>query len=181
MSAIYVWFRKSFGKLDFTPNWSKCEFHQFEVEFLGYVIFGDGIHMDFHKVQTIVDWATPTSIQNVQCFFRFANFYQCFIAHYSSIMALFTWLTRKDQPFSSKVDHNAFQYLNVSSITTPFFIHATHSKPFVLKTNVFDFTIGVMLSQLGEDNFLHHVNFYFHKFSFTEINYKIHHKKLLAI
>jgi hypothetical protein len=28
----------------------KCEFHQFEVEFLGYVIFKDGIPMDLLKV-----------------------------------------------------------------------------------------------------------------------------------
>jgi hypothetical protein len=34
----------------------KSEFHQSEVEFLGYVIFGDGIRMDLYKVQTIVDW-----------------------------------------------------------------------------------------------------------------------------
>jgi hypothetical protein len=33
----------------------KCDFHQFEVKFLCYVIFGNGIHMDLHKVQTIVD------------------------------------------------------------------------------------------------------------------------------
>jgi len=53
----------------------KCEFHQFEVEFLGYVISGDGICMDLYKVQTIVDWATPTFVQNVQRFIGFANFY----------------------------------------------------------------------------------------------------------
>jgi len=40
------------------------------MEFLGYIIFGDDIHMDPHKVQTIVDWAIPTSIWDVQCFFR---------------------------------------------------------------------------------------------------------------
>ncbi len=28
----------------------KCEFHQFEMEFLGYIIFGDDIHMDLRKV-----------------------------------------------------------------------------------------------------------------------------------
>jgi hypothetical protein len=33
-------------------------------------------------------------------FFRFANFYLCFIAHYSSIVALFIRLIRNDQPFS---------------------------------------------------------------------------------
>ncbi len=44
----------------------KCEFHQSKVGFLNYVIFGDDIHMDPHKVQTIVDWSDPTSIQDVQ-------------------------------------------------------------------------------------------------------------------
>ncbi len=28
----------------------KCDFHQSKMEFLGYIIFGDGIHMDLHKV-----------------------------------------------------------------------------------------------------------------------------------
>jgi hypothetical protein len=36
----------------------KCGFHQFEVEFLGYIISGNGVRMDLHKVQSIVDWAT---------------------------------------------------------------------------------------------------------------------------
>jgi hypothetical protein len=53
----------------------KCEFHQSKVEFLGYIISRDGILMNLRKVQTIVDWATPNSIQNVQCFLGFANFY----------------------------------------------------------------------------------------------------------
>jgi hypothetical protein len=47
----------------------KCGFHQSKVECLGYIISRNGIHMDLRKVQTIVDWATPTSIQDVQCFF----------------------------------------------------------------------------------------------------------------
>ncbi len=45
------------------------------MEFLGYVISGDGICMDLYKVQTIVDWVTPTFVQNVQRFIGFANFY----------------------------------------------------------------------------------------------------------
>jgi hypothetical protein len=52
----------------------KCGFHQFEVEFLGYIIFGDNIYMDFRKVQTIVDWATLVFVQDVKCFLGFAKF-----------------------------------------------------------------------------------------------------------
>jgi hypothetical protein len=71
----------------------KWEFHQFKVEFLGYIVFGDDICMDLHKVQTIIDWTTPTSIRSVRLFLRFNHFYQCFIAHYFTIMAHFTCLT----------------------------------------------------------------------------------------
>jgi len=68
--------------------------------------------MDPCKVQTIVDWAIPTSIRNVQCFFGFTNFYRFFIAHYFSIVAFLTQLTRKDQRFSWGVEvDNAFQSL----------------------------------------------------------------------
>jgi hypothetical protein len=47
----------------------KCGFHQFEVEFLDYIIFGNGVRMDLRKLQTIVDWATLAFVQDVQCFF----------------------------------------------------------------------------------------------------------------
>jgi hypothetical protein len=88
-----------FKEVEFYAKLEKCEFHQIDVALFNYIIFGDGIRMDPCKIQTIVDWTTLASIQEVQCFLGFANFYQHFIAHYYSIMAPFTWLTRKDQPF----------------------------------------------------------------------------------
>jgi hypothetical protein len=66
-------------KVGFYTKLEKCEFHQFEMKFLGYVIPSDSIHMYPHKVQTIVHWATLVFIQNVQCVIGFANFYPHFI------------------------------------------------------------------------------------------------------
>jgi hypothetical protein len=40
---------------------------------------------------------------------------------------------------------------------------------------------GVILSQLGKDNFLYLIGFCYHKFSFAVINYEIHDKELLSI
>jgi hypothetical protein len=70
------------------------------MEFLSYIIFGNNTCMDVRKVQTIVDWTTPTSIHDVQCFFAFANFYWRFNMNYFTIAPLFTDLTWKDQPFA---------------------------------------------------------------------------------
>jgi hypothetical protein len=61
-------------------------------------------------------------------------------------------------------------------MSTPLWIRANLSKPFVLEMDVFDFALNVILSQLKEDNLLHIVGFYFHKFSPVEINYNIHNK-----
>jgi hypothetical protein len=84
-------------------------------------------------------------------------------------------LTLKDQPFSLEVKaENAFQFSKVFFTTNPLLIHADPTKPFVSETNASNFTLGVILSQHGEDNFLHHVDFHFCKFSPSEINYKIH-------
>src|SRR5258706_10057838 len=63
----------------------KCEFNVEKITFLGFVISPDGIEMDPVKISAIVDWQSPTSIKDVQCFLGFANFYQRFIYKYSNL------------------------------------------------------------------------------------------------
>jgi hypothetical protein len=97
-------------------------------------------------------------------------------------MTHFTWFIKKDQPFSQRVEaKNAFQFLKASFTIVPLLIHVDPSKPFILEINTFNFAIGAILSQLGKNNFLHHVGFCSRKFSPAEINYEIYDKKLLAI
>ena len=43
----------------------KCTFDEDHVNFLGYVISEDGISMDPSKVQTILNWQTPSSVCDV--------------------------------------------------------------------------------------------------------------------
>jgi hypothetical protein len=173
---------KKLQKVSLYAKLEKCGFHQFEVEFLGYIIFGDGVCMEFCKVQTIVGWATLTFVQDVHCFYAFANFYCQFIAHYSIIMTFFTCLTKKDQPFSWGVKVEiAFQSLKASFTTDPLLIHADLSKPFVLEIDVCDFALNVVFSQPGKNNLLHPIGFCSCKFFPMKFDYKIHDKKNLAI
>jgi hypothetical protein len=64
MNAMYIGFGET-SKVGLYAKLEKCEFHQSKTEFLGYIIFKNDICMDSHKVQTIVDWATPASIRDV--------------------------------------------------------------------------------------------------------------------
>jgi hypothetical protein len=52
-------------EVGFDAKLEKWKFHQFEVEFLGYVISRNDIRMNPCKVQTIVDWAIPTFVWDV--------------------------------------------------------------------------------------------------------------------
>ncbi len=71
--------------------------------------------------------------------------------------------------------------MKASFTTTPLLIHVGPSKPFVLETKASNFTLGVVFSQLEENNLLRLVGFCYRKFSFIKINYEIHDKELLAI
>jgi hypothetical protein len=66
-------------------------------------------------------------------------------------------------------------------MTAPLLIHANPYKPFVFEMNASNFALGAILLEPKEDNLLHPVGFYSHKFSPTKINYEIHDKGLLAI
>ena len=53
----------------------KCEWHQKQVEFLGYLISGEGVSISEDKIDTILKWEIPESVKDVQSFLRFAYFY----------------------------------------------------------------------------------------------------------
>ena len=58
-------------------------FDQSKVEFLGYIISNHEISMDSRKVETVLNWKTPTSVKDMQSFLGYANFYRQFIRDYS--------------------------------------------------------------------------------------------------
>ena len=159
----------------------KCVFHQPQVEFLGYIISGEGLSMDPKKIQTVIEWKKPATIRDVQCFLGFANFYRIFIQNYSKIAASLTRLTCKDKLEWSTEADQAFETLKKAFTTAPILTHPDFQKPFFLETDASDFALGAVLSQSSEDGRLHPVAFHSRKFTAAEINYEIHDKELLAI
>ena len=100
----------------------KCSFDQCQVEFLGYIVSSNGIAMDPSKVQTIMDWQTPQSVRDVQCFLGFANFYRKFIKDYSKMVLPLTQLTQKNRPFVWSIETNsAFEGLKQVFTFVPIF------------------------------------------------------------
>ncbi|GKE61958.1 putative reverse transcriptase domain-containing protein [Tanacetum coccineum] len=60
-------------------KFSKCEFWLLKVQFLGYVIDSEGIHVDPAKIESIKDWASPKTSTEICQFLGFAGYYRRFI------------------------------------------------------------------------------------------------------
>jgi len=75
---------------------SKCEFHQRETEYLGFIINNEGVKVDPIKTAAIWDWKAPTNKKGIQEFMGFCNFYRRFINGFSRTAKSLYDRTKKD-------------------------------------------------------------------------------------
>ena len=139
--------------------------------------------MAANKVQVIQDWPEPRKIKDIQSFLGFANFYRCFIPHYSNIAVPLTRLTHKGSAwdFSNK-SRSAFNTLKKAFTTAPVLMHWIPGSPLIIKTDTSDYTLAAILSTVSlTDNEVHPITFHSRTFMPPELNYDVHDKELLAI
>jgi hypothetical protein len=56
-------------------NLEKCSLGMNMVQYLGYIVYEHGVHVDPAKIQFIHDWPTPNTLTKLQSFLGVANFY----------------------------------------------------------------------------------------------------------
>ena len=161
----------------------KCEFNVTKTRYLGLIISTDGIQMDPEKVAVIRGWDVPRSLQDLQRFLGFANFYRRFIKGFSSIARPLTALTGRDNwPGQLTAEAEAaFHQLKNAFGTAPILAYYDSQKRTVLEADASDWASGGVLSQYDSAGLLHPVAFFSAKHSPAECNYEIYDKELLAI
>ena len=65
------------------------------MRFLGYVILSQGIWMKDEKIEVVNNWPEPKSVQDIQVFISFANFYWQFIRGFNKIAAPLILMLKK--------------------------------------------------------------------------------------
>jgi hypothetical protein len=160
----------------------KCEFHQQEVKYLGFIISTSSTKMDPAKVATIQEWPIPRNMKHTQSFQGFANFYRCFVQGYSNIVTPMTQLTRKNTCFVwSEECLRSFESLKQAFTTALVLWHFDYDHKIIVETDASNYVSTSLLSQYNDDGILHPVAFFSKKHSPAECNYKIYDKELMAI
>ena len=59
----------------------------------------EGVLVDLHKVEAILNWKPPTSVTKIRSFLGLAGYYRKFVEGISKIATPLNRLTRKEEPF----------------------------------------------------------------------------------
>jgi len=163
---------------------SKCEFHQTETEYLGFIIGQEGVKRDPVKTQAIWDWTTPKKIKEIQCFLGFCNFYPRFIEGFSRTAKPLYARTKKEcignWEWGDK-EQQAFDELRTKLTTAPVLVYFDPLAATKIETDASKYVCAGILSQQCQDGKWRPVAYRSKTMSDAEYNYHIHDKELLAI
>ena len=130
----------------------KCEWVQYQIEFLGYMVSVQGVEIRNEKVDTLKKIVPVNTLKNVQHFLGFANFYRHFIKDYSKIILLMTNSTSLEKhgwQSTSEIEQAQKQLIQVFT-SAPVLRHFDPEQPSIVQTDASDFALGGNLSQRHE-------------------------------
>ena len=173
------------SSLDLKLKASKCFLALHELTFLGHIVSSNGIRPDPSKVQAVLDWPLPSSLQEIRSFLGFVNYYRKFIPNFATIAAPLVALTSTTSPQCGVMNDSAassFKALKLclSQAPTLAFPHVSSDAEFVLDTDASDVGIGYVLHQL-QDGCLRPLSYGARTLNRHERNYSVQEKELLAI
>jgi hypothetical protein len=176
-------------QFNFYLKLSKCSFHVFHVNFLDFRVSFDEITMQTSKIIVVKDWSKSKSHKDVQVFINFANFYKRFVHAFFKASAELISLLKESEKEKFKIKFVMISktrkfmksikrvFMNASMLR-----HYEFDDESMMKTNVFDFVIARIFSQLAEiDDQWRSIVFYFKKMIFAERNYEVNDQKMLVI
>ncbi|GJX79174.1 putative reverse transcriptase domain-containing protein [Tanacetum coccineum] len=132
-------------------KFSKFEFWLREVQFLGHVINGNGIHVDPSKIEAVKNWKAPRTPSEVRSFLGLAGYYRRFIENFSKIAKSLTILTQKCKTFDwGEEQELAFQTLKDKLCNAPVLALPDGPEDFVVYCDASGLGLGCVLMQRGK-------------------------------
>jgi hypothetical protein len=106
------------------------------------------ISVDLEKVQEVMDWKPPTTVQEIQSFLGLAGYYRRFISDFSRIAKPMTELLKKGVKFDwSQKCEDAFHALRQHLTTAPVLAQPDNTKSFDVYCDASGSGLGCVLMQ----------------------------------
>jgi len=161
---------------------SKCEFHQRETEYLGFIINNEGVKVDSVKTAAIWDWKPPTNKERNP---RIPGILQLLSTIYRRVQHDAKPLydrTKKDVKWEwGDKEQAAFDKLAQKLCSTPVLTYFKPGRPLLVETDALKYVCSGILSQHDEDGKWGRIAYRSKTIAPAECNYDIHDKELLAI
>ncbi|GJR25263.1 putative reverse transcriptase domain-containing protein [Tanacetum coccineum] len=118
------------------------------VQFLGYVIDSQGIHVDPAKIEAVKNWASPTTPIEIRQFLGLAGYYRRFIEGFLKIAKSLTELTQKNKKYIwGENQESAFQLLKQKLCEAPIFALPEGNDDFIVYCDASHQVLRVVLMQ----------------------------------
>nr|KYP73577.1 Retrovirus-related Pol polyprotein from transposon 297 family [Cajanus cajan] len=131
---------------------SKCAFGTQQIAYLGHMVSSSGAHMDPDKVQSVLQWPTPTTLKQLRGFLGLTSYYRRFIKGYASLASPLHDLLKKDAFLWSDTTQVAFDNLKRAMTQAPVLVLPNFSIPFELETDASGVGIGAILNKPDKQN-----------------------------
>ena len=126
---------------------SKCMFAYLKVEYLGHIIFGEGVKIDPKKILAMQEWPVPKDVKSLRGSLSLTGYYRKFVKSYGHITAPLTALLRKNSFSSSAEAEEAFHQLKLAISNPPVLGLSDFTKTFTVECDASGNGISVVLMQ----------------------------------
>jgi hypothetical protein len=131
-------------------NLEKFSFGMNKVQYLGYIVDENGVHVDPTNIQVTRDWPAPTTLTKLWSFLGLANFYRRFVLGFSHIASALSQVIKgsgRENFMWGKEQQLAFDDLNHRMSSSPVLSLPNLQQPFTIETDASDHVVGAVLTQ----------------------------------